>query len=127
MGSASRLAGRTILIVEDEPLIALDVHNALTEAGAKVVSSATMPDAVKHVARGDFSAAVLDIHLHERDCEGVCNALHWRGVPFVFYTGYTDASVIRSWPDAPVLAKPASAERIVATLAKLRMGAAPGA
>jgi CheY-like chemotaxis protein len=45
MNSAS-LAGCSILVCEDEPLIALDIANALSNAGARVVSAYSLADAL---------------------------------------------------------------------------------
>ena len=57
------LAGRSILIVEDEPLIALEVHAAFSAAGASIISAADSKEALRMISLPDLSAAVVDINL----------------------------------------------------------------
>src|SRR5438093_2535434 len=89
------LVGCLILTVEDEPLIAFDVHDALSAAGARVISATDAQNAAKLVQRCKISAAVLDINLGGFDCSPVCDALARRSIPFMFYTGYTNADATR--------------------------------
>jgi DNA-binding response OmpR family regulator len=118
LGSTS-LAGRSILVVEDEPLIALDVQSALSGAGAHIVPASDATDAVRLVAGTKLSAAVLDVDLGDLDCWVVCRLLARAKVPFLFYTGLMQSDVFKDWPDAPVLAKPASHEQIVLAVTSL--------
>lgn len=118
MGSGV-LTGCSILVVEDEPLISIDVQAALKGAGASVVAATDATDAVRMVASTKLTAAVLDVDLGDLDCWVVCRLLERGEVPFVFYTGYTQSEVFKDWPEAPVLAKPATHERIVAAVADL--------
>ena len=113
------LAGYSILIVEDEPLIALDVHAALSTSGASLIAATRLAEARDLIRRAEVSAAVVDINLGGEDCSSVCQALSDHRIPFIFYTGNANADVIKAWPHAPVLTKPASPERILETVAKL--------
>lgn len=110
------LAGRSILVVEDEPLIALGVHQAFRAAGADTFSASGTNAALRLVSPG-LSAAVVDIRLGEEDCSQVCRQLSETGIPFVFYTGQARPEVMRRWPEAPLLTKLASQERIVEVVA----------
>ena len=60
------LAGRSILILEDEPLIALEVHAAFRAAGASIISAADSKEALRMIGLPDLSAAVVDINLARR-------------------------------------------------------------
>jgi CheY-like chemotaxis protein len=112
------LAGRSILIVEDEPLIALEVHAAFRAAGASIISAADSKEALRMIGLPDLSAAVVDINLGDGDdCSAVCKRLSERGIPFVFYTGEARADILRKWPDAPILTKLADKQRIVEVVA----------
>src|SRR5262245_33427808 len=102
---AKTLAGRSILIVEDEPLIALEVHAAFVAAGASIISAADAKEALRMIDLPDLSAAVVDINLGGGDCAAVCRRLSERRIPFVFYTGDARADILVQWPDAPVLTK----------------------
>jgi CheY-like chemotaxis protein len=112
------LAGRRILIVEDEPLIALEVHSAFNAAGASIMSAADSREALRMISLPDLSAAVVDINLGRGDdCSAVCKRLSDRRIPFVFYTGEARADIMLKWPHAPVLTKLADKERVVKVVA----------
>jgi len=123
--SMKRLDGHTVLVVEDEPLVSLDVAQLLQEFGATVVSASSVGTALACADSPEIAVAVLDINLAGEDCSPVCQRLSERGIPFLFHTGYTDAPVLKQWPAAPVLKqwpaapvvhKPASGERIIEAL-----------
>ena len=61
------LAGRSILIIEDEPLVALDLHAALSRKGASVISATSAAEAAKLIGYADISAAIVDINLGTQD------------------------------------------------------------
>jgi DNA-binding response OmpR family regulator len=65
-------AGRSILVVEDEPLIALDIEQTFAKAGAIVLPTRTLGDAHHLVEQNSLSAAVLDIRLCDGDSEALC-------------------------------------------------------
>jgi DNA-binding response OmpR family regulator len=58
---ALRLRGRTILIVEDEPLVALHLHASLHDAGAGLIAATSADEALRLIQRNDVSAAILDV------------------------------------------------------------------
>jgi DNA-binding response OmpR family regulator len=111
------LAGRSILIVEDEPLIALEVHAAFNAAGANIVSASNSKEALRTISLPGLSAAVVDINLGGHDCSEICKRLSDIGIPFVFYTGEARTDILRKWPDAPILTKLADKQRIVEVVA----------
>jgi hypothetical protein len=102
----SGLVGRTVLVVEDHPIIFMDIKRELERAGASVVRGA------EHAGDPNLSTAVLDA------ADEVADRLTERDLPFVFYSG-READTFARWPQAPLLAKPASAEAIVSSLARL--------
>jgi DNA-binding response OmpR family regulator len=61
------LAGRSILIVEDEPLIALDIQRGFEAAGARVMTMRSLQTALAAVEDPDLSAAILDHALGKDD------------------------------------------------------------
>ena len=116
----SALVHQSILIVEDEPLVALDVHAVLSAAGASVISATSAAEAIELIAYAEIAAAIIDVHLGGEDAAEVCRKLEDRGIPFVFYTGRADVTFLGArWPDVVVLKKPATAELIVTTLTAL--------
>ena len=82
------LAGRSILVVEDNPIIAMDVVQGLRDAGASVSEARALSDALCKVECPPLSAAVLDHGLNDGDASQICERLNQRSIPFVIYSGY---------------------------------------
>jgi len=80
------LARARVLVMEDDFFILSGLETLLTEAGAEVIVSRTVGDAVVK-ADAAVSAAILDVALGSETVEPVLARLAERGVPFMFYTG----------------------------------------
>jgi CheY-like chemotaxis protein len=82
-------AGLSVLLVEDEYLVALDAAEVLKELGvAKVETIATFDGAQKRAAEGQFDLAVLDVNLNGRYSFPIAESIAKRGIPVVFASGY---------------------------------------
>lgn len=112
------LEGRFILIVEDEPLIVLDMTNALECTGAAITSTNTVKHALLLVEHDGLAGAILDHALPDGDSSALCARLTERGVPFIIYSGHNHID----GPNVPYLAKPATAEMLVAAVNDLING-----
>ena len=119
------LTGRLVLVCEDEPLIAIDIANAFTEAGAQVLCVRSLRDALVAVEDGALSAAILDHALGDGDSSELCTRLKERNIPFVLHSGYSH--IEGSCHDAPFVPKPANPSVLVHTVVEelLRGGATP--
>ncbi|HEY7665898.1 MAG TPA: response regulator [Xanthobacteraceae bacterium] len=114
------LARLRCLLVEDEPLIALDLADSLQHAGAATVTSVgTEREALKAVEDGEFDAALLDANLHGRSSQEIAAALTRRGIPFIFVTGYAREGLPASFRHAPVLVKPVSDSQLIEAVKRL--------
>lgn len=115
------LSGRRVLVVEDEYFIADDIVRALRRLGAEVVGPfACCEQALDAFAsEGRIDAAVLDINLRGDAVYPVADALRGRGVPFVFATGYDEASVPLRYRDVPRWEKPFDPRALVQALTAL--------
>lgn len=83
------LAGLSVLLVEDEFLIALDAEQILRDLGAKQVEIASNFDrAHERAETGAFDLVVLDVNLNGQLSFPIASKLRSRGVPLVFATGY---------------------------------------
>ena len=82
------LAGRSILVVEDNAIIAMEVVQGLQDAGASVSEARSLSDALRKVECPTLSGAVLDHGLNDGDASQICERLDQRNVPFVIYSGY---------------------------------------
>jgi CheY-like chemotaxis protein len=116
MGSASELRGRTVLVVEDECLIALDIAEQLAAAGARTVVAGTSQQALTALTRMKFAAAIVDHRLGDDDACEVIRRLEKLQIPFLIHSGYEE---IEAWANAPVVAKPAAREHLIQTVADL--------
>lgn len=114
------LIGHTILVVEDEPLIALDIVEGFKAAGALVHSAHTLRDGLRLAAHPDLSAAVVDFGLSDGEAGALCERLSDRQVPFVLHTGYSH--VHEACRSGIVVPKPASPQDLVSTIERLLEG-----
>jgi CheY-like chemotaxis protein len=119
LGSVSPLRERTVLIAEDEPLIALELHTSLHAAGATTLAATSIKEALQLIEYVQFCAAIVDVNLGGRDCSIVCAALAKRSIPFMFYTGYSSSDALSIWPHAPAVNKPAQSSTMVETIVRL--------
>ena len=113
--------GLTILVLDDEPMILVDLQFTLEDAGLTPVTAPTAEMALERIARARPDAAVLDVNLGGGEtCEAVAARLEDMGVPFILYTGDLDrrGEVVASF-DAPILPKPTPAHRVVEALLKM--------
>src|SRR3546814_18125010 len=82
-------AGKRILLVEDEILIAMDMRNRMVDWGCTVVGPVSRIDPALDVVETErLDAAVLDINLDGERIYSVAARLLVRALPFVFTTGY---------------------------------------
>ena len=97
-----------ILIVEDEPLIAMMLEDFLDALGYRLAACVDRGDeALDHVAQGGFTAALLDVNLRDGETSWpVADALSERGQPFVLATGGSSDTVPERHARVPVLSKP---------------------
>lgn len=113
------LAGRRVLLVEDEPTVRLEMAETLERAGATVVGpAADLGRGLALAAAGGFDLALLDLNLEGESVNPLALALHERGVPLVFLTGYRNLALLApGLRHLPKLQKPAEPAEVVALLA----------
>lgn len=118
---------RKLLLVEDEELVALALVEELTGLGWQVVGPATSLEEAKDIVESGvhLDAAILDVNLRGRWSHEVADALTRRGVPFVACTGYEMVDPDGRFAEAPLIAKPITADRLSATLVELLDQAEP--
>ena len=117
MGSSTPLVGRSILVVEDEPAIALDLKELFEAEGANVFLASSPTAALKIADEVVLSAAILDFGSGGDIRAPLCRTLRAFGIPIMYYTGHSDLGVRAV--GAPVVTKPASGPQLITTLAGL--------
>ena len=88
------LKGKSLLLVEDSMMIALDAQAMLQNCGAEVELAATTADARRAMTLNTFDAAILDVNLYTETSFAIAEDLQDREIPFVFATGYGETIVV---------------------------------
>lgn len=112
------LAGKRVLIVEDESLVAELVADIAEDMSAERVGIvATVGQALKSVAAEPWDLVILDLNLQGTPSWPVAEALRARGTPYLVVSGY--GQELAADAGAPVLAKPYSVADFVAAVRRV--------
>lgn len=114
------LTGKSILVVEDELIIATLIEAMLEDLGctdAAIVSR--KHEAFNAIKDRAFSAVILDVNLDGVDCDTLAEELLAKSIPFVFSTGYGSADLDPRWQSYPILQKPFDVSSLERALAKV--------
>lgn len=102
---ATPFAGLSVLVVEDETMVAFLAEDMLKELGCESVWHAiSVPRALQLLGEREPSLAILDVNLAGGTVYPVAKLLQEKNIPFVFATGY--GRVPPPWNAHPVVAKP---------------------
>jgi CheY-like chemotaxis protein len=113
----SELKSLSILVVEDEAIVATETACAIVAAGGSVVGPAySLSEAFEMIEDAELDGALLDLNLRNEKVFSLADALADRGVPIVFVTG-------EIWPVIPerhagcrVVGKPITDTKVVAAI-----------
>lgn len=109
-----------ILIVEDEPLIAMEMHRLISQAGLEVSGPVGTLDRALDLANDQtLTGAIIDINLGSEPSYPVADRLGENGVPVIFVTGYDAATMPARFAASPVLQKPIEPHVLLATLRRI--------
>ena len=111
------VSGRRILVVEDDPMIAMSLDMTLSDAGYVVIGPAgSVSSALALLAQHGCDAALLDVNLGRETSEAVARELMTLGKPFISLSGYSRDQLPKAMQNSPLLNKPASSEMILAEI-----------
>jgi len=115
---------RSILIVEDEPLIALDLAaQVVARAGRVIGPLPTVAEALTVLESEEIAAAILDANLADRDVTPVALLLARKGVPFVLHSAIGIPNVLKEQlPLLTLVPKPADPSIVIARLLAVMEG-----
>ncbi|HYX02340.1 MAG TPA: response regulator [Reyranella sp.] len=114
------LAGRRILIVEDEGPIALNLASAVQQAGGIVIGpAASVAQSFALMADHTLDGALLDIRLRGETSFQLADVLAVLDIPFVFVSGLSSALMPYTHRDRPLFDKPYEMRDVISTLARL--------
>jgi CheY-like chemotaxis protein len=112
------MRGLSVLMVEDQLLIAMDVETMLAREGAASVETASsVKEALNALTLLKPDVAILDVNLGNGSSMPVAHALIELGIPFVFATGYGETSLIpAALGEVPIVRKPYDLTSLVTAL-----------
>jgi CheY-like chemotaxis protein len=113
-----------VLVVEDDPIIALDFEDTISGFGVKTVrAAATVARALKMIEERAPDFALLDVGLMREKSFAVAERLDELGIPFAFVTGYgAEVKLPAAFKDRPRLPKPCASDALEAVLRGYRAG-----
>jgi DNA-binding response OmpR family regulator len=114
-----------MLVVEDEPLLAMLLEENLSELGHEIAGvAATVEQATALLDAGPVDFALLDFSLgSETNSTPVALRLREEGVPFIYLSGHRTLSEEGDIPPAPLLTKPFSLDQLDNAIRELKLAA----
>jgi DNA-binding response OmpR family regulator len=110
-------SSRSILVVEDEPLIAMMLEDFLETLGHRVHASCeSVDEAVAEAEKGGFDVAILDVNLGGENAWPVARKLREKQIPFVIATGGHVDPPPSEFANVPVIQKPYTVDRVTPAL-----------
>jgi CheY-like chemotaxis protein len=114
------LAGKKILVVEDEMLVLMEIEDMLQDLGADwIMAAATNEQALDHIAQHSFDLALLDLNLRGVRSYPMADTLFARGIPFAFVTAYGGSGLRDSDQGRQLLLKPFDSASLESMLREL--------
>lgn len=115
---------KTVMLIEDELFVALDVQDVVEEAGFSVDGPyVSVADALAAVAQHLPGCAILDVRLTDGEVFPAADILRDAGVPIIFHSGHADATSLRGrYPQALVCSKPCSPSALRAAVETVLAG-----
>jgi DNA-binding NarL/FixJ family response regulator len=117
---ALALEGLCILLVEDDPIIGLDLRQSFEEAGAVVLGPA--PDvagALVLLEQSPVDVGVLDVSIIGGDSLPIADLLSQRGVTFLFHTCHR-GGLRNRYPTVPIIDKPSRSSELIKAVQALK-------
>jgi DNA-binding NtrC family response regulator len=120
--AADRLEAQTILVVEDEPFILLEIQRILEEAAARVLTARSVQEALALLAAERVTASILDYRLQGGTADDLCHQLTAQKIPFVIYSGYPNVEgECKRWE---IVSKPADPQLLVTRVLRVLVASA---
>ena len=113
-------ASMRILLVEDEPILAISLQDIVEALGHRVIGPAMRIAAALELLETEaFDAAILDVNMGDGDSYEVAERLRGRGIPFLFATGYGREGIAAGYDGTAVLQKPYRETQVAEALAAI--------
>ncbi|HEV7436297.1 MAG TPA: response regulator [Pseudorhizobium sp.] len=111
----------TVLVVEDDFLIAMDLERMLAANGCNCVELAgSCQEAIERTSQAEYDLVTVDVKLSDGDCVELVRLLDDQGTPYIFVTGYDRGA----YPAGPVpwVSKPVADDDLLAAIQTRLLG-----
>jgi PAS domain S-box-containing protein len=120
LAEKASVVGKRILVVDDEPLIAMDMVSSLEDEGCVVVGpAATLEKAMALIDTTEIDAAMLDANLGGKPVDAIAAALVRRNIPFAFVSGYGREGLPEAFRQAMLIRKPFQHQRLIEVIQQM--------
>ncbi len=113
------MSRHTVLVVEDEMMVAMMLQDMLEDAGYAVLHAGSLSKALKLAEENEsaIDVAVLDVNLGGQRSYALADWLADRNIEFIFTTGHGRSEVRDLYPNRQIVVKPYIDRDIIAALA----------
>ncbi|MHB1057670.1 MAG: response regulator [Rhodanobacter sp.] len=112
-------AGHRVLLVEDDPVVAMVMEDILREMGLEVLVDHTLVNALCDIESAPFDVALIDVGLRGENARPVISALLKRGTPFAVMSGGDLSPLAVEFPQVPMHSKPLGMKALQEIVQKL--------
>jgi DNA-binding NtrC family response regulator len=107
------LAGKRVLVLEDEPILGFTLEDMLAFLGCGPVTIATrLQQAEDEVARNEVDVAILDVNIHGERSYAIADLVASKSIPYIFASGYGDTEHPQAHRAIPTVTKPYTVDEI---------------
>lgn len=110
--------GKRVLVLEDEPIIAVLLEELIEAAGGQAECLSTLAAVQQALDRGTPDMAILDINIHNENSYAIAERLQLLGVPLIFASGYGSNGRPANMAEVPVVTKPYGLDELEQALAE---------
>jgi len=103
---------RRVLIVEDDPVVAMVVEDTLQGMGLETLVNLSLLDALTELEASDIDAALIDMGLRGESARPIVLALIAREIPFVVMSGTDQPKLTAEFPQIRIVLKPLSVQSL---------------
>jgi CheY-like chemotaxis protein len=116
VNDSGAVRNRRVLVLEDEPLIAMMTSRLIEEMEGVVLGPFSNSRSAEEASVNGVDVALLDVNVAGEFVYALAERLVRRGVPIIFVTGYHAGAIDRRFADAPVLTKPFERQDLASAL-----------
>jgi two-component sensor histidine kinase len=118
IGDVNKVKNRRILVLEDEPLIAMMTSQLIRDMDGVVLGPFANSRSAEEALASDVDVALLDVNIAGEFVYSLADRLTTRGIPIIFVTGYHASAIEGRFAHAPVLTKPFERQDLASALAR---------